>query len=93
MPVPNCSLLRFHVLSGRAFLRLPTASFLPRWALKFQQLGTYSFRGLGGQLIIILPDYDMVIMRVGEKAGDKYEGDFRAIGRELIKQAERWQAN
>jgi hypothetical protein len=35
----------------------------------------------------------MVIMRVGEKAGDRYEGDFRAVGRELIKQAERWQAN
>ena len=32
-------------------------------------------------------------MRVGEKARDRYEGDFRSIGRELIKQAERWNAN
>ena len=41
----------------------------------------YSFRGLNGQLIIILPDYDMIIVRVGEKAGDRYEGDFRSVGR------------
>ena len=63
------------------------------WIYPDVEARNYSFRGLGGQLIIILPDYDMVIMRVGEKAGDRYEGDFRAVGRELIKQAERWQAN
>ena len=63
------------------------------WIYPDVEARNYSFRGLNGQLIIILPDYDMVIMRVGEKAGDRYEGDFRSIGRELIKQAERWQAN
>ena len=63
------------------------------WIYPDVEARNYSFRGLGGQLIIILPDYDMVIMRVGEKAGDRYESDFRSIGRELIKQAERWQSN
>ncbi|HCP40282.1 MAG TPA: hypothetical protein DIT65_00670 [Cryomorphaceae bacterium] len=63
------------------------------WIYPGVEVRNYSFRGLGGQLIIILPDYDMVIIRVGEKAGNRYEGDFRSIGRELIKQAERWQAN
>lgn len=52
-----------------------------------------AFRGFNGQLIIVLPDDDMIIIRVGEKAGERYEHDFRSIGRALIKQAERWNAN
>ena len=50
----------------------------------------FGFRGKDGQNIFIDPEHDLVVVRTGESAGKRWDGDFRELEKVVLEQMLLW---